>query len=63
MRYSVQSKDRKFVKGYRFLFFPKNMGKYIGKNINRNLSGKCTQKCLIMLNNLLQMHLKLLQKK
>ena len=63
MRYSVQSKDQIFVKGYRFLSFPKNMGKYIGKNINKNLSGKCTQKRLIMLNNLLQMHLKLLQKK
>ena len=40
MRYSVQSVDRMFVKGYGFLSFAKNMGKTIGKNIRKNLSGK-----------------------
>ena len=55
-RYSVQPRDRIFVKGYGFLFFAKNMGKNLGKNIIKNLSGK------IMLKNLQQMHSKFLQK-
>ena len=40
MCYSVQSRDRIFVKGYGFLSFAKSMGKIICKNINKNLSGK-----------------------
>ena len=40
MRYSVQPRDRIFVKGYKFLSFPKNISKDIGKNISKNLSGK-----------------------
>ena len=39
-RYSVQARDRMFVKGYRFLFFPKNMDKNIGKSISKNISVK-----------------------
>ena len=39
-RYSVQPRDRIFVKGYRFLSFAKNMVKDIGKNISKGLSGK-----------------------
>ena len=31
-RYSVQPRDRVFVKGYGFLSFAKIMGKNIGKN-------------------------------
>ena len=65
------------MNGYVFLSFAKNMGKTIGKNIIKSLSGKYSpgmsdarQKLLdmrvkdflIMLNNLQQMHLKLLQK-
>ena len=46
-RYSVQPRDRIFVKGYRFLSFPKNMGKNIGKNISKNLSSKNSQKIFI----------------
>ena len=46
MRYSVQPRDRIFVKGYGFLSFPKNMGKNIGKNISKILSGKYNQKFL-----------------
>ena len=42
MRYSVQPRDRMFVKGYGFLSFAKN----IGKNISKNLSGKYSQKLL-----------------
>ena len=30
-RYSVQSRDRIFVKGYGFLSLAKNMGKNVGK--------------------------------
>ena len=30
-----------FVKNYRFLSFPKNMGRNIGKNIIKNLNNKC----------------------
>ena len=41
-RYSVQPRDRIFVKGYGFLSFAKNMG----KNISKNLNGKCGQKFL-----------------
>ena len=32
-RYSVQPRDRIFVKCYGFLSFAKKMGKYIGKSI------------------------------
>ena len=46
MRYSVQPRDRIFVKGYGFLHFAKNMGKNIGKNISENLSTKYSEKLL-----------------
>ena len=36
-RYSVQPRDRIFVKGYGFLSFAENMDKHIGKNITKNL--------------------------
>ena len=62
MRYSVQPRDRIFVKGYEFLSFNKNMGKSIGKEISKNLSGKYSQNFLIIPKNLPQMHLKLSQK-
>ena len=38
MRYSIEPKDRIYVKGYGFLCFAKNMGKY--------LSNKYVQKLL-----------------
>ena len=31
IRYSVQPRDRIFVKGYEFLSFVRNMGKNVGK--------------------------------
>ena len=62
MRYSVQSRDQIFVKGYGFLSFANNMGKNIGKKISINLSGKYIQKLLDHTKNLQQMHLKPLQK-
>ena len=61
-RYSVQPRDRIFVKGYAFLSYPKNMGKNIGKNTGKNLSGKYSQKLLDHAKKLQQMHLKLLKK-
>ena len=39
-QYSVQLGDRIFVKGYRFLYFAKNMGRSIGKNKSKNLSSE-----------------------
>ena len=45
-RYSVQCRDRIFVKGYGFVSFAKIMDKNIGKNISKNLSGKYRQKRL-----------------
>ena len=44
--YSVQSRDRIFVKGYGFLSFAKNMGKNIGNKISKKLRGKYSQKLL-----------------
>ena len=38
--------DKTFVKGYRFLYFAKNMGKKIGKKKSKNVSGKYGQKRL-----------------
>ena len=38
MRYSIEPRDRIYVKGYGFLSFAKNVGK--------NLSNKCSQKLL-----------------
>ena len=46
MKYSVQSRDQLFVKGYGILSFAKNMGKNIGKNISKNVSGKHSPKLL-----------------
>ena len=60
MLYSVQPKDQIFVKGYGFLSIGEYMGKNNGKNICKNVN--TVKDFLIMLNNLLQMHLKLLQK-
>ena len=34
MHYSTETRDRRYVKGYRFLSFPRNIGKNIGKNIS-----------------------------
>ena len=38
-RYTIQPRDRIFVKAHGFLSFAKNMGNNIGKNISKNLSG------------------------
>ena len=43
-RYSVQQRNRIFVKGHGFFSFVKNMGGNIGKNISKKLSSKYSQK-------------------
>ena len=45
-RYSIQPRDRIFVKGYGFLSFAKNEGRNTGKNISKTLRGKHSQKLL-----------------
>ena len=46
MRFSVQPRDRIFVKGYGFLYLAKIMGQNIGKFISKIVSGKYSQKLL-----------------
>ena len=43
MRYSIEPRDRIFVKDHEFLSFTKNMGKNLGKNIKKSLSEKYSQ--------------------
>ena len=45
-RYSVQPRERVFVKRYVFLSFAKNMSKCIRKNTSRNLISKYSQKLI-----------------
>ena len=40
IRYSVQPREKIYVKGYGVLSFAKNICKNVDKNINKNLSGK-----------------------
>ena len=47
MRYSIEPKDRIYVKGYQFFSFEKNMSK--------NLSNKYSQKFIDTAKKLLQM--------
>ena len=37
MRYSIEAKDRRYVKGYRFLSFARNMGKSLSNKYSRKL--------------------------
>ena len=46
IRYSVQSRDWIFVKGFGILSFAKNIGKIVAKIISKNLVGKYSQKLL-----------------
>ena len=40
MRYSIEPRDRRYVKGYGFLSFANKIGKNIGKNISNKNSQK-----------------------
>ena len=37
MRYSIEPRDRRYVKGYGFLSFARNIGKNISNNDTQNL--------------------------
>ena len=37
MRYSIETRDRRYVKGYGFLSFAKNIGKKIGSKYSQKL--------------------------
>ena len=52
MHYSVQPRDRIFVKGYGFLSFAKSMSKNIGKTISKGQVVNKVKNVLIMLDNL-----------
>ena len=45
MRYSIEPRDRIYVKGYEFLSFAKNMGTHATK-VAKNLSNKYNQKVI-----------------
>ena len=55
MRYSIEPRDRIYVKGYGFLSFAKNMVTHATK-VAKNLSNKSCQKLLDSAKNLQQMH-------
>ena len=48
MGYSIEPKERRYVKGYGFLSFAKNIGRNLSKNMIKSL--------LILLKNLQQVH-------
>ena len=43
MRYSIDSRDKRYVKRYGFLSFAKNIGENIGKNISNKYSQKVVE--------------------
>ena len=45
MRYSIEPRDRVYVKGYEFSLFTTNMGTHATK-VATNLSNKCSQKLI-----------------
>ena len=45
MRYSIEPRDRIYVKGYEFLSFAKNIGTHATK-VTKSLSNKYSQKCI-----------------
>ena len=54
MRYSIEPKDRIYVKGYGFLSFAKSMGTHATK-VAKNLCNKYSQNFLILLKILQEM--------
>ena len=43
MRYSIEPKERRYVKGYDFLSFARNIDTHATK-VAKNMSNKCSQK-------------------
>ena len=60
--YSNELRDRIFAKGYGFLSFAKHFSKNIDRNIIKSSVVNTAKYLFIMLNNLVQMHVKLVQK-
>ena len=63
MRYSIEPRERRHVKGYGFLSFARNLGTHsikVAKNLNSKYGGK--KHADSAKKNLQQMHLKLLAK-
>ena len=54
MRYSIEPKERRYVKGYGFLSFAINIGTHATK-VAKNMSNKYNQNLLTQLKNLQQM--------
>ena len=55
LRYSIEPRERRHVKGYGFLSFAKNLGTHATK-VARNLNNKIVKSLLILLKYLQQMH-------
>ena len=52
MRYSIEPRDRKYAKGYGFLSFAKNMGKYLNNKYGtklldsaKKIYNRCNKNC------------------
>ena len=43
MRYSIEPRERRYVKGYGFLSFARNLGRHETK-VAKNISNKCGEK-------------------
>ena len=54
MRYSIEPRERRYVKGYGFLSFARNIGTHTTK-VAKNMSNKYGQNLLTQLKNLQQM--------
>ena len=61
MRYSIEPRERRYVKGYGFLSFARNIGTQEAK-VAKNMSNKYSENWLTRLKNLGQMQQRLLQK-
>ena len=61
MRYSIEPRDRIYVKGYGFLSIAKNMGTHATK-VAKNLRNKCSQKLLNNAKKSTKDAIKMLQK-
>ena len=60
--YPIQPRDQIFLKCYGFLYITKNMGRISIKIKVKTSAVNTVRNVLLMVNNLQQMHLKLLQK-
>ena len=54
MHYSVEPRERRYVKGYGFLSFARNIGTHAAK-VAKNMSNKYSKNLLTPLKNLQQM--------